>query len=386
MFMKRISLFLLSCIAVAGCNKDYEYDDLNSQEEIPQTEIFVQGQLLSYNTGTKGNYAWPLNKSSEGWESARFSIRADGTIPDYTDKSSALYYGRFKNGHNIGRVSSLYPYGHYNDRDLDYTKRDKKTGENIGHFRYVYDAKGLKTQLAILEAPLVEDILNDEIEDRTIEIQNNKNVTKNTNEIARINALLEKGTDYLNSHVLWYVVKEVGMHYGWHVNGVITDYPVENYAINPLSKIPDNIEIDIHQQEHDGWNAIKTSIHIRTDAQSLKIKLPIDKNIILEQDDFDIRVFNYYYKEYAPVEHEITHSDDGIIINITNIPAELIEELKTNFGDGLTIEIFSYCTTQDYWEDLKKSCVLTTGKPCTINGQITSAFTAEKVDLTIMNP
>ena len=210
----------------------------------------------------------------------------------------------------------------------------------------------------------------------------------NGSKLAQIDGWLKQDTlepGYLDSHVLWYVVKEVGMRYGWHVNGVITDTVVADYKIDPNAKIPDNVEIDIHQQDHYDWNEIKTSIHIRTDCESLKINIPLDYETIVEQDDFAIRVFDYNYKEYA-ISTEITHDENGITINITNIPADLISELKTKFGDGLTIEVHSYCNTSDYWEKLKKSCVVSTGKPCTVNGQITSAFNDEKAIISVMNP
>ena len=319
-----------------------------------------------------GGLAWPKH-TDEGWESARFSIRADGTIPDFYDKSSALYYGRpaGKSGvtsHNVGKVSNVFNYPHYNDRDFDYYKIDKKTGNNIGLFRYVYDKEGLKTQPVILEAPSVVDILADEVEDLEAEIAANKNVAKNTATLANVNALLAKGADYLDSHVLWYVVKEVGGQYRWHVNGVIRENETPEYVIDP---IPDNVEVDVHQQEHKDWYEIKTSIHVRTDAESGTVKIPLKEEDILENDDFDIRIFDFYYKEYV-IKHNITHDANGITIEITDIPASLIEQLRADYGDGITIEVHSYCT-KDVWEELKESRVRT-GKPCIVNGQITSAL------------
>ena len=381
--MKKLVLLLLCTVFLFSCTE--EYDDKNVKNNLPQTEIFVQGQLLTMTPMTqKGvTYNWPMT-TSEGWETARFSIRADGTIPDYTDKSSALYYGRFANGHNRGRVSNLYPYGHYNDRDLDYYKKDKKTGNNIGLFRYVYDPKGLKTQLAILEVPPVENILTDEIEDLDTEINKGHNVAKNTAEKTKVQALLAKGSDYLNHHVLWYVVKEVGMQYGWHVNGVFVDTVVQEYKINP-DIVPDNIEVDIHQQKHTDWNEIKTSLHLRTDAESVTINIPLKYEDIIEQDDFAIRVYDFYYKEYT-ISHKITHDENGITIEISDIPASLISDLKSQFGDGLTVELHSYCKNVDIWDELSKSCVVKTGKPCTVNGQISSAYRDDVIPITIMKP
>lgn len=374
--MKKL-LFLFALVTlVASCNND---NDAPIAEEplkydtvlfLPETEVFVQGQSLrssvSQTTLTKSSYKWPFVNEAEGWETARFSIRADGFIPGYIDQSSTLYYGRApgKDGNNRGEVYSLYPYGRYNDRDLDYYQKDKKTGYNIGLFRYVLDQEGLKTQFAIKKAPKVVDILQDEIND------NKKNLDK-VNEWMALEAA-EPG--YLDKHVLWYVVKEVGMRYGWHVNGVIVDYEVPDKS-TLSNNVPSNVEIDIHQQEHTNWNEIKTSIHVRADVESVVVNIPIKQENIVEKDDFAIRVFDFDYSEYH-ITHTVAHNENGITITIENIPAELIQNLKDNFGDGLTIEIHSYCTTEDIWDDLKNSRVLT-GKPCTVRGQVHSALHPE---------
>ena len=69
----------------------------------------------------------------------------------------------------------------------------------------------------------------------------------------------------------------------------------------------------------------------------------------------------------------ITHDENGITINITNIDPEVIEKLKTKFGDGLTIEVHSYCKREEgIWEAMKKTTVVT-GKDCNLKYQITSA-------------
>ena len=366
--MKKFMLFLLASLPlVIACTSDDQIETINTTQ-LPSTEVFVQGlQLFSEDeTATRAAYQWPLH-SNEGWETARFSIRVDGTIPDFYDKSSALYWGRFQGGNNKGKVTTLYPYGHYNDRDLDYTKKDKSTGENIGEFRYVYDRSGMSTQLAILEYPLVEDILTDELE-----------TNHNASQRAKINDLLTKDSEYLNSHVLWYVVKEVGMKYGWHVNGVFVDYVV---AAPQAGFCPDEVEVDIHQQEHKDWNGIKTSVHIRSDVESVTVNLPIAKDNIIEQDDFDIRVFNYYYADYPPIKVTMTHNDNGITILISDIPAALIAEAKEQFGDGITVEVYSYTSKADgVWAELKKSSV-STKNYCTIKGQVTSAFNDERVPI-----
>lgn len=389
--MKRLHYILLCSVIIASCDNDVIVDNNQDETYLPETEIFVQGQQLfargqqNAAATTRASYTWPSKQSVDGCEVARFTIRADGKVVDFSNKTTGDYYGRSGNtGNNKGLISSLYPYGHYNDRDLDYTKKDRKTGENIGWFRYVYDPKGLKTQLAIVDAPSVVTILTDVKQDLEADIEAGRNVVTATRKLNQINGWLELGAEYLDSHVAWYVIKEVGMQYGWHVNGVITDTIVQDYAINPDVRIPDNVEIDIHQQEHQDWDEIKTSIHIRTDCGAITLNLPLEYETIVEQDNFSIRAYDYYYKEYV-ISHEIMHDEDGITIRISDIPASLIEELKERFGDGLTIEIHSFCNVSDYWDRLKQSCVIGTQKPCTVIGQITSAFHDELVPIKNMN-
>lgn len=405
--MKKLILPILCACAMAfsACSNNDEIKPAIGEENIkmdevislPATEIFVQGQRLDEAAQTKGTKAafaqarvnvpeetqtytkWPYVNTAEGWEVARFSIRADGYIPGYIDQSSTLYFGRSagKQGKNRGCVSSIYPYGNYNDRDYDYSKVSQKTGSNIGLFRYVLDNEGMKTQLAILEQPSVADILDDEVTDLTAAIDKGQNVTKNQQTLDKVNGLLALGEDYLNKHVLWYVVKEVAGKSYWHVNGVIVDYEVADARANGFANVPNDVEVDIHQQIHEDWNEIKTSVHIRTDCESVKINIPLAYEDIIEQDDFAIRVYDFYYKEYE-VSHTVTHDANGITIEISDIPATLIQELKESYGDGLTVEIHSYCTKEDIWEQLSRSAVTKLGKPCTVKGQITTAYDPDK--------
>ena len=396
--------FIFICCAIVSCSSDSYLDDMNKIEQFdeklnsPSTEVLIQGQKLNFDDyslkGVKFSQSrvnvpeetqtynkWPYANETEGWEVARFSIRADGVIPGYIDQSSTLYYGRSagKQGKNRGRVSSGYPYGNYNDRDFDYTKVNQKTGNNIGLFRYVLDTNGMKTQLAILEQPSVIDILDDERIDLENAIAKNQNVTKNQKTLDDVNALIALGEDYLNKHVLWYVVKEVGGKRYWHVNGVIVDYEVAD-AKSGIGTLPDEVEIDIHQQIHKDWNEIKTSVHVRSACESIKINIPLEYEDIVEQDDFAIRIYDFYYKEYE-VTPTITHNTQGITIEINNIPSTLINELWSNYGDGLTIEIHSYCTKEDIWEKLSQSKLTKLGKQCTVKGQITTAYDPEKKQL-----
>lgn len=386
----RIYLFsLLLCIFMICTSCDNE-NDIIGQPNIeniqsiskPSTEIFIQGQRLDESVQTKTVFTqarinipeepqtynkYPYANEAEGWEVARFSIRVDGTIPGYIDQSSALYYGRpsGKQGRNRGRISTGYPYYRYDDRGYDYTKVSQKTGNNIGLFRYVLDPNGMKTQYVILEQPSVVGILQDEIDD-------NK---KNLNKLNEWMILENANPGYLDKHVLWYVVKEVGGKGYWHVNGVIVDYEVADAKAVPAPFLGE-VEIDIHQQKHESWNEIKTSVHIRANCESVKINIPLAYEDVIEQDDFAIRVYDFYYKEYV-VTPTIKHDNKGITIEINNIPGNLIQEFWDNYRDGLTVEIHSYCTKEDIWDRLSQSTV-NTSKNCNVKGQITTAYDPEK--------
>ena len=399
-YMKKTALLLLSAITLMGCESITIDDENPSNSVLPSTEVFVSGRAFTY-SGTKG-YAWPYVNTEEGWESARFSIRIDQTYPGVIDQSSELYFGRkpnqkasAQNDKNRGEVWTNYPYGHYNDRNFDYYLQDKATGNNVGMFRYVTDVNGLKTQLAIKKTPSVYAFLEEEKSDLQGLINANNKVAENTWKMGIVDSLLALGEEHLQSHVAWYVVKEVGGQGLWHVNGIIVDT-----VVGKPDKTPDNVEVDIHQQQHADWSEIKTSVHVRTDADYVKINIPLTVDQIVEQDDFDIRIFKDYISSadasnFSGATVTITHDDKGITILIENIDYEAIKEYKSRFGDGLTVEIFSYTTSADaaaVWANVKKSCVVSTGKQCTVVGQITSAYDidgdgkTEEALLTVMNP
>ena len=365
-----------------------------STADLPSTEVYAQGALLEL-TGdattrayTYGGVRWPQAHEDEGWDVARYSVRIDNTIADGLGSFNVgTYWGGFGQHPNLGSVYEGFNYSHYNDRNYDYNYVEKETGENIGLFRYAYNPMGIDQFKILREIPSVTGILESYLKSETKEVN-----------IKGLQAAVD-GLKDGSLKVIWYIAKEVALKYGWHVNGVVTkaataslldvtkigkeiNTDVTKYSFEttlPFSEVPDEVEVDIHLQEHKDWNEIKVSAHIRTDASSVTINLPLDKANIVEQNDFTVRVYDYYFKDYGAVKHEITHDDNGVTIKITNIPAKMIDELKGTFGDGLNIEVHSFCNTQDgVWAQLKNSTV-TTGNACTLRGQITSANSDEKV-------
>ena len=290
--MKKLFYLLAVLPLFVACSSD---DDGGSivivKNDKPSTQVFAQGALLNYSStraenpiyyntdygyGKGLNQKWPKVNEEEGYAVAKFSIRIDASFPGVIDQKTTKYWTT-KGGENLGKVYLDFPWGTYNDRDLDYTKIDKSTGNNIGMFRYVLDPFGSKVTPALMEVPDMK---------AYCEWLLGRNDTP-------AKAQLQEIVDHWNDYKLvWYVAKEVGGKDFWHINGYFTkkDYtPEEIWEIIEdetedmeikENNVTDNVEVDIHKQEHKDWNEIKTSVHIRTDAESVKIVIPIPKDNI----------------------------------------------------------------------------------------------------------
>lgn len=380
---KLFYLIALVPFFMVGCESDDEGSIVIVKNDKPSTQVFAQGTLLNYSSTRAdlnsdqgyGKGVWPNINTEEGWEVAKFSIRIDASFPGVIDQNVAEYWSTKDKvaPKNLGKVYTNFPWGKYNDRDLDYYKVDTKTGNNTGMFRYVLDPFGTQVNNALMEVPDMKVYL---------EWMYGLSDTKYKDQLKEI---LDNWDDY---ELIWYVAKEVGSQYLWHVNGY---FKKKSYTPEEIWDIiedetddmeikdndaADNVEIDIHKQEHKDWNEIKTSIHVRTDAESVKINIPIEYDNIVEADDFAVRIYNYYISGIE-IKNMITHDENGITINITNIDPTVIEKLKSQFGDGLTIEIHSYCKKEEgVWEAMKQTTI-TTGKECNLKYQITSADATE---------
>jgi hypothetical protein len=137
------------------------------------------------------------------------------------------------------------------------------------------------------------------------------------------------------------------------------------------------VEVDIHHQDHDDWNEIKTTIHIR-DTVNVRVTIPIEQAYIMDQDDFAIRTYEaYYYRNEGndkyPVLVTIEHKADCITIDVAGVTAEMLKALRAEGDDGITIEVHNYyknLTDEDLWEKIKLSTVETYKNKTTIYGQI----------------
>lgn len=153
---------------------------------------------------------------------------------------------------------------------------------------------------------------------------------------------------------------------------VVPSNPDSNPTPKPEPTVREGeVEFDIHQQEHNDWNEIKTSIHVR-DTAAVHVFLPIPIESQAVSDDFDIRTGNVYqYVENIEAKFEfagkefsfpvkINHTATGIDILIDCTTADAKEALKLArgvFDDGITFEIHSYVNpnvaTEQIWNWLK---------------------------------
>lgn len=129
-----------------------------------------------------------------------------------------------------------------------------------------------------------------------------------------------------------------------------------------------SVEFDIHQQEHQDWNEIKTSIHIR-DTVNCRVLIPIPQDLQAEPDDFAIRLadkYEYICKKIEIDNHEYTvnfsvgHIKEGIEITVGTAGCpNAMKAAREVFGDGLTFEVHTYVkptvTTAEVWALLRQT-------------------------------
>lgn len=375
-------------------DKDYDWKDCDGDDDLED--------------GWEDKF---MGTTDNSLERAYFFIRLDGeAITNHGVVDSKYYYPQ--------DADASSHYGEMNkgviETDLSNTaiKPAKWNYYNKGVTKYIYSSNGSATEEIIIETP---DITKWSINGEPI--------------------------DTTKYHVIWYIVKLQSD--GWHVDGILTtkdvteipekekDEELEDTKVEPTPNPgggDDNdgnddgnndgyvgegeVEFDIHQQEHQNWNEIKTTVHLR-DTVNVRIFLPVDGRYVAVADDFDIRVgdtWGYVFEE-EPVEEisekikveykvghvnfetyiYVTHKVDGIEILIEgNTCAEALKLAREIYDDGITFEIFSYIYSgvapETVWEWLQGTeCAQTsfTGWPksgdcCTYTyGQTTSAYYAD---------
>lgn len=140
-------------------------------------------------------------------------------------------------------------------------------------------------------------------------------------------------------------------------NGDNGEINSDTIIVNGDSIVPGEgeVEFDIHQQEHNEWNEIKTTIHLK-DSVNVRLLIPISCEYIAVPDDFDIRAGLDYTAiterkiveftvagQQFEVEVLINHIKEGIEILIEGTECkEALKVARAVYDDGLTFEIHNY--------------------------------------------
>lgn len=370
--MKKFILFAMSALALAACSDDATTVTGGSgQESEPATEVYVQGTRMAANRVTKAPADYQTGK-------AYFYIRLDNLIPNLgSDVESAKYFPQTRNHQSVfvernsGTIQVSYPY---------FSEGTYK--------KYVYDTTGKATQSVIANAPDLGDL-----------IKANENTSL---DLSKYNT-----KDY---KIIWYIVKWSDNN--WHVDGVVAKSDVKD-ATEVIPSIKDdnkdldnkadetpvdpeygtgNVEVDIHQQAHNTWEEIKTSIHVRDLVSGVKVTIPLEKEYVAEADDMHIRTYSfdleskvyingheYELQDNKPIKLTVEHQDKAVVITVSAISADYIKALRKEYGDGVTIEVHTYAKglpKEGIWSRVKQSTV--TVDPSTYEGLIfkgaTNAF------------
>lgn len=378
--MKKLFLCVLAVASLMSCADDSEGKKSSGESETkPATEVFIQGQEIPFSSTSAAREVTQAPTAMKT-EDAYFFIRIDNRIPELAGKAypSKEYFPQTPFGttvfdkRNMGKVETSYPYWR----------------TNSNYSKYVYDTTGKTTEKTLVKVPSLKEI-----------IAANKNGTYELDKL-----------DVNKLKVIWYVSKlQDGI---WHVDGVlttletkdITEVPgidkedgVENEADKQPTTTTDkgNVEVDIHQQAHNSWDEIKTSIHVRDYINSLTVTIPLEQMYVAESDDTHIRTYDYELEskvyingtEYSlsgtqKMNVKIEHQEAQVVIKVEGFNEDYIKALRKEYGDGITIEVHTYAKglkKEEVWSRVKKSTV--TVDPSTYDGLIfkgaTSAYFSE---------
>lgn len=346
--MKKTFLMIFAALAFMACSDDSINNESGGTVKTePATEVYMQGQKVA---ATRAGAAQTAT--------TYFFVRVDNRIPGAEKYSASLYFPQTAMG------GSVFSEGNKGTVDLSYPSWSNDSNYPM----YVYDTTGKATEKTISTQPSLKDLLNA-----------NRNYTY---ELDKIN------TDTLK--VIWYIVKKQdGI---WHADGVLTGKSTKDATEVPgidedknldnkkeENTVPaegnGNVEVDIHQQAHQDWSEIKTSVHVRDEVvKSVVIEIPIGKENVAEQDDFAIRTWDltldakvwingteYSLDTTNPAKVTIEHQANKVVYTIDcSNAAEYIKALRKEYGDGLTVEIHTYgkgLTNEQVWEKIKKATV-----------------------------
>ncbi len=374
--MKNILLTLVSVAMLMACSTDEIGQNAGNKED-KGTQVYAMGKVLGGNSETAVSRAG----SGDQWAKAYFYIRIDGRIPKSVGSYNPNEYWPWNNGSvfsaaNCGYVDTSYPYWKIYSNNATTSTRE-----------YLYDSTGDAVSKIIDNVPSFSSMMS----------VNKKDVE----DVAAI--------DTTNLKIIWYVAKYT--YNAWHVDGVltyshvkdVTDIPGGDYGDSSLENKADetpteglqNVEVDIHQQEHKDWQEIKTSVHVRDLVDKVTVEIPLEYENIAEADDFAIRTYDlqlgskvfingteYSLDSTNPVKVTVEHQADKAVFTIECTDAKYLAALRKEYGDGVTVEIHTYpqnLTKEVVWSKLKDAKV--TVSPATYENLVfkgaTSAYFSE---------
>lgn len=387
MKLKNFFLFVVGIVIVACSNNDDVIDNdpgASWLADAPSTEVYVgvenRGDLQKATVKTRA-----VNPLAPVVNVGYFNVKVDPRLGYNTSASS--FYSVVKNG-------------------MIYTDCPFLTTENaplVGKYLLSTNGSGLRTLIAAGDTTTTSVL-------RTLNKPRNKKISPTVVED--------------NIHVIWYFAKYIdsGKGKGWHVDGMLTDKtdikaacdacndegfaPITFgesegteqlsyseliaryktiYNIKPIDK---TLGVDIHQQKHNDWGEIKTSIHLN-EAKDVTITLPVSKEYTVEGQNIGVVVKEYgklyevqTYNENigSEVNVKTERLDNKVVITITGVSDKLLKALERRYNSGLTVEVHTFYTLNDkagndckpsVWTALKNSTVSYDGN---VKGQITSAF------------
>ena len=329
-----IIAFALGLFGLVSCSNDTTGD-------IDDEMIYTSSKCYINNNKVSAQRHPAINKYDN---TSYFYLRIDNRIPGAGSYSANMYYPYSNNGSvkdECNKGSINLDYTNWNYQDATYYK---------GSIQYVYDTSGAEVLKTIKTEP------------------DWKNILKYSG--------ISVNPDTLK--VLWYITKYEDSF--WHTDGVLTGISTKDISevpgididktkinkkdsIDTQDSIDGNIEVDIYNQQHNSWHEIKTSVHIRSLIDSIKISIPIKSENVCEADDMAIRYYEYFgnpndIKSYVQIRVE---HDDYINIAIKVNP-DYIRDLLKQGGDGLTVELHNYIkdlTDDEIWDHIKDSAIKT---------------------------
>lgn len=375
-----IIMMLIAAVAFTACSSEGIGED-NGTDPItksPSTKVLVNGSAASATFSSalleesvvstierKDKNVNPkiepgyLTPDENGQHNAFFYIRIDGNVPIVGTAVSEEYIPL------TAAKKTLYNY-----LNMGHAAADAPWREGSMFKKYLYATDGIAVESALSEIPTIDDLVK---------------ANKNTAVAKELLEQIEEMKDDL--HIIWYTCK-LQTNDSWHVDGILTTKDITNvddtsYGDELEEKRGDRendkvvesdgdgeVEVDIHHQEHQNWNEIKTSIHIRENA-NVRVTIPVGKEFVEEADDFAIRTYEVFIPgttettevDGAKIKVTVKHTTNNIVIEVTGVTKEIIDQLKAASEDGLTIEVHNYIkdilSNEDINEAIKNSKVET---------------------------